>query len=630
MDTFNSRNTRYRSPLGAVPSGVGVSITVRPESYRFPISGFIYLEYEATGKEVKLEMNHNGTEGEHEVFTCNIETTDYTGLIWYHFRFENEGGFFYYGNNYNMRGGPATFYGATKPPRFQLTVYDGSYKSPNWFNKGICYHIFPDRFHRTEVPDESQYADRQRIIRKDWYGTPYFLPESNGEVTNRDFFGGNLQGIIEKLDFLEDIGVSCIYLSPIFEAFSNHRYDTADYSKIDPMLGDASILEQLCTKARERGIRVILDGVFNHTGFDSVYFNGLGRYSSLGAHQSTESPFYDWYSFEKWPDKYISWWGIKTLPQVDESNESYLNFIVRSSDSILRKWLRLGVSGWRLDVADELPDSFIAQLNTTAKQENPEAIVIGEVWEDASHKISYGKRREYLLGGALDSVTNYPFRSATVEFVKGGPSKEFVSKMGCIIENYPPYALKSAMNILGTHDTPRILSVLGNGLDSRPRHQEVFLDGEQRARAVKLLKIASLIQYTFVGTPCVYYGDEAGMEGFEDPLNRRGYIWGQEDQDILAWYKNLGVVRRAHNGLQDGDIEFLCTQDSVLAYVRRYEDECIYVLCNRSDRSEKVLLPKSGVVMYYDIINKKTVTVTGEGEVEIPPQSPLLLKELNE
>lgn len=628
MDVFDSRSDRYRNPVGAVPAGEVVEITVRPESYRFPIRAFLCLEYEESGRKDRIEMTHSGSEGESEVFICSVDTSDYIGLIWFHFRFENEGGFFYYGNNFRMRGGKANFYGATTPPGFQITVYDGTYRSPEWFGEGICYHIFPDRFNKLETPDQGKYTDRSRIVREGWNETPYYLPESNGEVTNRDFFGGSLRGITEKLPYLESLGVSCIYLSPIFEAFSNHRYDTADYSKIDPMLGTEEDFKDLCRLAKERGIRIILDGVFNHTGYDSIYFNGLGRYGEVGAYQSPGSEYYDWYEFERWPDKYRSWWGIRTLPQVDESNAKYLDFIAKGDDSIVRRWIKAGASGWRLDVADELPDEFINEVNAAATGADRDAIIIGEVWEDASNKISYGKRRKYLLGGGLDGVTNYPFRSAVIEYIKGEGSGEFISKMEAIMENYPPYALKSAMNILGTHDTVRILSVLGTDSTTRERHQEIFIDSYSLPRAVRLLKMASLIQYTFIGTPCVYYGDEAGMEGFEDPLNRRGYVWGRQNAEILEWYRRLGAVRMDKEALRGGDLKFLRSNDDILAYVRTNGCGCVYTICNTSPHEQNIVVAglKSDSKLY-DLMMGQTIHVSTGGRLTIPPETGLLLEE---
>ena len=250
-----------------------------------------------------------------------------------------------------------------------------------------------------------------RTIREDWGGQPYWRPNERGEVTNSDYFGGTLRGIEEKLPYLKSLHVTCLYLNPIFEAHSNHRYNTADYTKIDPVLGTEEDFQSLCAAAGRLGIRVMLDGVFSHTGSDSVYFNRQGRYPQPGAYQSQQSPYFSWYHFISWPEKYHSWWGFETLPEVEETDNNY-NKYINGRQGVVRKWLKKGASGWRLDVADELPDSFLDQLTEAAKEEKPDAVVLGEVWEDATTKESYGSRRRYLLGRQLDSVMNYPFRNA--------------------------------------------------------------------------------------------------------------------------------------------------------------------------------------------------------------------------
>ena len=587
MTVFNSRDPRYRTPVGAVPAGSEVRFTVRPESFRFPLRGFLCTRAENNGEIRDYEMTHNGSEDHCEIYNVSIRLNGAAGLVWYYFRFENEGGFFFYGKDPLGMTGNCTFYGAITPEAYQLTVYDGSYSAPEWFGQGVCYHIFPDRFFRTEIPEDKRYSDRERLIHKEWDDTPYYRPESNGKITNRDFFGGNLEGIRSKLSYLQSLGVTCIYLSPIFEAYSNHRYDTADYSAIDPMLGGIVEFKNLCKDAETRGIRIILDGVFNHTGYDSIYFNGKGRYPSVGAAQSMLSPYYTWYHFDRWPDEYACWWDIRTLPQTNKADSEYTAFIAQRGDSIVRRWLKAGASGWRLDVADELPDAFIEEINRAARAEKDDALILGEVWEDASNKISYGARRKYILGEALDGVMNYPFRTAVIEFLKGGTSSMFRGIMESLLENYPPYAIRSAMNLLGTHDTPRIISILGVVNEQMPHEKEdqaqFLLDEKQRKHAIEFLKIGALIQYSFIGCPCVYYGDEAGMEGLDDPLNRRGYIWGKEDKELVSWYKRLGEARKSLLALREGTLVFLNSDEAVVAFERKMDENTVIAACNRDD-----------------------------------------------
>ena len=389
------------------------------------------------------------------------------------------------------------------------------------------------------------------------------------------------------------MGVTTLYLCPIFESASNHRYNTADYSKIDPMLGTEEDFRNLCREAERRGMHVILDGVFNHTGSQSLYFNADGFYPTLGAAQSKESPYYDWYSFHPWPDDYDAWWGIRTLPAVREESKTYVNYIIDGKDSIIRRWLRAGASGWRLDVADELPDWFIEKIRDTVEETKPDAVLIGEVWEDASNKIAYSQRRRYLLGSELHGVMNYPFRTALLAYLQGGNADDFREAMETLRENYPPAAFYSAMNFLGTHDTPRILTVLGADTVPQSKDERAMyrLTPAQRLKAAALVRLAALVLFTFPGSPMVYYGDEAGMEGFEDPFNRGGYPWGKEDQGLKTWFTNLGHLRRQRVSLQRGTISYLYTAGALLVYARTWQNQRTVVAVNRAEAHASVCIP---------------------------------------
>ena len=388
---------------------------------------------------------------------------------------------------------------------FQLTVYDGGEAVPAWFGEGMTYQIFPDRFRRLRVPDPKGMVGG-RWVHAAWQDEPEYRPDHSGEIRNRDFFGGSLQGVEEKLAYLHSLGVRTLYFCPIFEAAENHRYGTADYRSIDPMLGTEKDFDILCRQARERGIHILLDGVFNHTGSQSIYFNADGYYPSEGAAQSQDSPYYDWYSFHPWPQDYDSWWGIHTLPAVREECPSYVDYIIDHPDSIVRRWVRLGASGWRLDVADELPDWFIAKIRTALEETDPEGILIGEVWEDGSNKIAYSQRRRYLLGSECHGLMNYPFRTALLAYLQGGGAEDFQNAMETIRENYPPAAFYSAMNFLGTHDTPRILTVLGadHVPETREARAAFRLSPDQRAKGVALVRLAALILFTFPGSPTIF------------------------------------------------------------------------------------------------------------------------------
>jgi glycosidase len=483
------------------------------------------------------------------------------GLFWYWF-LESEGG----ANRTIGRDGFNRAVLAEGGLRaWQVTVYSPDYETPAWLSGGAIYHIFVDRF--CKLGDRPLHPGS--IFRSDWGGVPVFEPDSRGVIVNNDFFGGNLDGVIEKLPYLEELGISCIYLSPVFEARSNHKYDTGDYLKIDPSFGDNETFSRLCAEAKALGIAVICDGVFNHTGDDSVYFDRYGSYGGHGAYGSRDSRYYPWYSFSNWPNDYEAWWGIKTLPQVREHNPDYRSFMF-GEDGVLRRWLRAGASGWRLDVADELPEEFLRELRRAVKTEKPDALIIGEVWEDASTKIAYGERRYYFVGDELDGVMNYPFRTAIIDFVLSGNADAFREAVENLCENYPKPALDCAMNILGTHDTPRILTILGGvHYETKRERARAALDAETRRTAASRLKIASLLQCTLPGTPCVYYGDEAGLEGYEDPLNRRCYPWGNEDTELLSWYRELLHVRRGSEAFRGGIYQTLRSENGLFVFQRK-------------------------------------------------------------
>ena len=450
-------------------------------------------------------------------------------------------------------------------------------------------------------------------------------------ITIRDVFGGSLKGILSRLDYLESLSVSTVYLNPIFEAASNHRYDTCDYCKIDQMLGTEQDFRLLCSEAAKRGIRVILDGVFNHTGNGSRYFNACGWYDSLGAAQSKDSPWYEWYDFTHWPDQYSSWWGIDTLPQVRESAPSYMDFIIQSADSVVRRWLRAGASGWRLDVADELPDAFIEALRNAAVEEKSDAIVIGEVWEDGSNKIAYGQRRRYLLGHETHGLMNYPFRVSAIAWLQGRDAAAFMETMETIREHYPPAAFYSSLNSLGTHDNPRILTLLGQSEDlsrhDRDWRAHYRLSHAERQRAVRRLKLASTLLYAFPGSPTVFYGDEAGLEGCEDPFNRGTFPWGREDAVLLHHYRTLGRLRSTRLSLQKGAIEYLRAEGGLLVFLRRWENEVTLAALNNGPAAQALELPWSGA-MAIDALSRQQFAVhDGVLKITLPPEDGVLLIE---
>jgi len=419
-----------------------------------------------------------------------------------------------------------------KTEQYQLTVWqeeDGI--RPDWLSCGVMYQIFPDRFAKSD-DYAAPLQNKNYTVHEKWGELPVLSPDENGIVWNNDFFGGNLRGITEKLDYFESLGITVLYLNPIFEAFSTHRYDTGDYHKIDPMLGTEDDFSLLCKEANRRGMRVVLDGVFNHTGSDSVYFNKDGRYDSLGAYQSKDSPYYSWYNFINYPDKYESWWGIDTLPHVNEEDGAYLDYIIRDDDSVIRHWLRAGASGIRLDVVDEIVDEFLDELRSVVKEEKSDALIIGEVWEDASNKMAYGIRRRYFQGKQLDSVMNYPLKDAIIKYLGYDHNANWLNDtIEALRENYPAHTFNSLMNILGTHDTQRILTV--------------FKESSGSCEEARQRLFSALLIWAFMpGIPCIYYGDEIGMEGDRDPMNRQCFCPETENHEISLYFKRLLNFRK--------------------------------------------------------------------------------------
>ncbi len=498
---------------------------------------------------------------------------------------------------------------------WQFTVYNQNFTTPDWIKGGVIYQIFPDRFYNSGSAKIG--VPKDRILRNDYDGEPYWKPDKNGKTLNNDYFCGDLKGIEEKLEYISSLGVNCIYLNPIFEAHSNHRYDTADYEKIDPLLGTSEDFTSLCQKAKEYGIRIILDGVFSHTGSDSRYFNKKNRYDEKGAFQSKDSPYFDWYKFVSWPEEYDSWWDIDILPEIIEENPKFIEYI-SGKNGISKKWLNAGAGGWRLDVADELPDEFLDAFRRSVKEKDPDALIIGEVWEDASNKSSYGKRRRYLQGDQLDSVMNYPFADGIIDFVRYGDAEKLEKTVVTTLENYPKPVVDVLMNHIGTHDTQRAITALaGESCVYRGREWQSgrVLDEERKLTGIRLLKQAVVLQFTLPGVPSVYYGDEAGLEGYKDPFNRGCYPWGHENKDLVEFYKALGKVRKENPQFVSAECKIISAVMGCIAFSR---DE-ITVISNANNHPIRYYLPEDRHASYIIFGNGEcdglSVSIAGNSSV---------------
>lgn len=596
---FNSRKIECKSPYGAVKCGEKLSL-------HFPIASwvsvdkmfvFIRLGDVSTPVEMRFEKSENGF----SVYTADY-VFDVAGIYYYRFEMRNRDGVWYYG-----RGENGESVCGENLPEWQLTVYKSTYKTPDFAKGNIIYHIFVDRFNRADgVKTKRKYR-----LHESFSESPEVV-SADGKYYADDFFGGNFNGIREKLDYLEELGVGIIYLSPIFKAYSNHRYDTGDYLKVDELLGTEDDFKRLLDAAHEKGMKIILDGVFNHSGADSLYFNKFGTYDSIGAYQSKSSPYYDWYYFKKFPDEYACWWGCDNVPDLNKSNKDY-RALVFGKNGVVEKWQKLGADGWRLDVVDELPIDFVNLLIKKIKSVNKDALVIGEVWEDASTKVSYGELRPYLLGDQLDGTMNYPFMNAIIAYVRDGDEKFFKDTVQSILENYPKETVYCLMNSLGTHDTVRIINALSDVRAhgwSKTHKLGYKLPDSEYEKAKKKLYLASVLQFTLPGIPSIFYGDEAGLQGFDDPINRRPYPWGSEDKEILMHYRKLGRIRRENRAVFSGGFN-MRDENGLVAYERAGGDDEILIAVNAGTDDKTLFINKEYTSLYNNKEYKDVVDVPG-------------------
>ena len=573
---FDSKLPQYKTPFGCLTPGqkCDLNIYIPATVLATKVTCLIKLDDSHTTSQI-VSMERTGNNGPYEIWSGSF-SLNATGLYFYYFFIEAPSGsfrLFKQGDDTNMEDGTM----------WQVSCIPADFKTPDWAKGATIYQVFPDRFHKSGECDLTGKLTPY-TVHKNWYEEVDWRPTPEGVVLNNDFYGGNFKGITEKMDYIASLGTTILYLNPISKSFSSHRYDTGDYKVPDPMLGTIEDFKNMVEAAHTRGIKVILDGVFSHTGSNSPYFNREGQFDSVGAHNAMESPYYSWFTFQHWPHAYTSWWGFDTLPTVNKMDPGFIKFIISDEDSVIAHWLKLGVDGFRLDVADELPDAFIKLLYNRVKEINPDAYVLGEVWEDASNKTAYNQRRTYFTNGELDSVMNYPFRTAIINFVRGfDGGKGLKETVMSIVENYPQEVVHCNMNLLGTHDTARILTALVDDFDgSREEKAHRHLSRSSMDVAVDRLLMASFLQYTLPGSPSLYYGDEAGMEGYRDPFNRRTYPWYHEDPEIMAHFLRLGQLRKNFEALRLGDIQFFQAGDKHVGFTRSYRGRTFRIYCNRS------------------------------------------------
>ena len=591
------RRSCFRAPYGAVETGTRCLLSFENPSANIQAAA---LELYGDSLQQAIPMHRHQL-----LWTAEFDAPSEPAALWYRFRLESRNGVYW------LCAAGDGIHGALAEEQktgFRFTVYTRGFTTPRWFQNAVLYQVFPDRFgfsndgtaargiayHRMLGQNPELHVSLTEEVR--WQPRAFennYIPD--------DFYGGTLKGIAQKLPELKKLGVTCLYLNPIFEARSNHRYDTADYRRIDPILGDNHDFEELCRSAADFNIRILCDGVFSHTGADSVYFNRDGHYPNPGACQNEASEYDEWYEFQHFPDQYRSWWGFGELPEVQELNPGWQRFIITGDDSVIRKWLRLGASGWRLDVADELPDSVLQMIRNVVKEEDSDNLILGEVWEDAVLKESYGSRRSYALGNALDSVMNYPFRTAVLDFFHQRTSAfDLADFLNSQQLHYPAPLYRSLMNLLGSHDVERLRTGLAadaelKGLSREEQLQiESSIPPEIWRNAGELTRLAYLIAFSIPGVPSIYYGDELGMTGVNDPFNRRPY--GEHAYDDLRGYlSELSLRRQKHPALCNGKMFCLAGDQDILMILSRSETESILTVINRSVMKKQYSLSLDGL-----------------------------------
>lgn len=585
---YNSKDPIFKTPFGTLIPGQECTLHIHIPGQVGTVQAFCVLKADDTGEMIRVPMCLQEKIGAYDIFTGSFRL-ERPALYFYYFEIikpDSMFRLFKVGDDTNMEAGDC----------WQLTCVPTAFTVPDWAKGGIIYQIFPDRFNRSGWCDLTGKLEPY-VVHMDWDEEVFWEPTTEGLVLNNDFYGGNFNGITEKMEYIASLGTTVLYLNPISKSFSSHRYDTGDYKTPDPMLGTEEDFSRMCEKAHQYGIRVILDGVFSHTGANSLYFDREQTFGGKGAYCSPQSEFYNWFQFKHWPSNYDSWWGFDTLPTANKLEPSFLEYILTGEDSVVAHWLNLGCDGFRLDVADELPNEFMDLLRKSVRKLRPDALVIGEVWEDASNKEAYGVRRRYFTDGTLDSVMNYPFRTAILNFMRGFDDGAALRQtVMTIAENYPGDVFLCNMNPLGTHDTPRILTALVDDFDgSRQEKAARKLSPAQKELALKRLYMASFIQYMLPGSPSLYYGDEAGMEGYADPFNRRTYPWGREDAILLDHYRRMGALRKRSKALRLGDIAFTSAQNGKISFTRCCDGEKVEIYVNHSGQPWQI---PAGTLLY--------------------------------
>jgi glycosidase len=629
---YNSRDLKHKSPFGAQPQRSDITFTIVAGIEVITKARLIVetqkiignMESVSYNDTIKYPLNRCAIEGEKEYWSCTVKFNN-IDVYAYYFELETEAGTVYYGNNeqdfshtvFKLKGTNGVgkiYYEKEKVVRYTQTIYDPEFRTPDWAKDVIYYYIFPERFKNGDrsndpVPGVRKfYGDLNIEFHDNWNEKP-FVPGDEGadDIYCNDFFGGDLEGVRLKLDYLKELGINTIYFNPIFQAISNHKYDTTDYMKIDEAFGTNEEFKSLVEEAKGKGIRIILDTSINHCGCDSVYMDRYSKYEGIGAFKDEkihkESPYYDWFIWneaaEKIDNKYERWLGVPSLATLAEV-DSYKDFAYRDENSVTKYWLNMGIGGWRMDVTPWKSDIFWKEWRGEVKNTNPDALTICETWFDSS---------KYLLGDQFDSTMNYLFRYPIFEYAKGKSAVDFVNVLEMLRENYPEEAFYSLMNLLSTHDSPRALYEFG--------YKEEGESEEEVELAKKRLLMCTLFQMTYPGAPAIYYGDEVGVTGGEDPKNRGTYPWeedgGNPDYAMLQEFKKLTMLRNEKRVLRRGSVEFIHTDDNVIVMLRKLDEDYALIAVNNAKEHKKISIH----LPQYKLPNKMINPLRNNESVEI-------------
>lgn len=540
---------RDKCPTGVVAKNTSVSFFLNADTSNIELAKLVIKNDEAD------QFDYYDMTKTEKGFEIKM-TFENAGHFWYAFQIKTKNDYLYINKTFNN----FSYISHEFKDAFFQSVIEKEYTSYNQMQGGIIYQIFVDRFCRFGEVEPR----KPLIFRKDW-GGKINKNTTDPLIINQEVFGGNFAGISSKLDYLQNLGVTILYLNPISMANSNHKYDTADYMRVDPMFGTEKDFEELIKEAKERNIKIIIDGVYNHTGSDSIYFNKYNRFDTLGAYKSQNSKFYNWYNWDEWPDKYGSWWGIDTLPSIRHECLEFQDYIAGNS-GVIEKFMKQGIAGVRLDVVDEITDEFVEKIQKKVNEFGEDKIVVGEVWEDASTKTSYSKRRKYFVNHELSSVMNYPVKESIIEYIKTKEPTSLESTMRMLLNNYPKTVLDNLMNFLGTHDTGRIYSDI-----------KAFCDGDEKL-TLQMIKIATTILFTLPGVPSLFYGDEYGIEN-NDGSSRNCFDWNNYKTPVFEWFEKLTKIRKLEV-LKDGEFRILMASHGKLVFDRFNDNQRIIVLVN--------------------------------------------------